>query len=322
MAHLTPQVIDRRYGDDVHERFDILRHPTRLAGGNPAVLFRHGGAASSGDKRFPWPDGNTGNPLATYLYNLTGPGTVPFDFISISTPQARWNSPIDVSAIPGLSGTYAEPRTRPGYFPRSFQALQRAVAYLQTHAASLELSGQFIGYGASYGGQLWMATQAWPPLVVVRSDAQQLLRYEGRQRDSRVLGVINEAGQIDYRNLAGVDQILWTWGDDHFGAYTQAEWDAVPAGMKEATSIMAFLDKGDTRWIPPIFSVYEIRGNHVKPYANPHDDAQLDTLNAALGVAGIPHDGVRINPNDWTDPVLGPQLSAQVYAWMVQLLQP
>jgi hypothetical protein len=319
MADLTPQILDRRWGEDFHERLDILQHSTRLAGGNPCVIFRHGGGASAGDKRYPWVHNNTGNPLATYLNQLSAPGITPFDVISVGTPQASWGSPI---SAPHLGSTFDEPITTSGIFPRSFKSAQRVVAWVKQHAEELGLSGECILYGGSFGAQLWLATQAWPPLVVTRSAAQQLGRYEARRADSRALGIINEAGQIDYRNLEGVDQILWTWGDDIVGAYTQTEWDALPVGMKEAISVMAFLDKGDHRWIPPILSVYEVRGNHVKPYANPHDDSQLDTLHAALGVAGIPNVPMRIAIDQWIDPVLGPQLSQAVYAWMVSLLQP
>lgn len=315
MADLTPQILDRRWGDDFHERLDILQHPIRLPGGNPAVLFRHGGAMQSGDKRFPWTNGNTGNPLATYLNGL-GAGFTPFDFVSLGTPQAAF-SPI---SAPHLPTTFDEPRTIPSYYPDNYKALPRAIAWLREHRAEFGLSGQFIGYGGSAGAHLYLATQCWPPLLRLRSETQRFYKNEALREDSRVLGIINESGQIDYRNILGVDQILWTWGDAHFGAWTQTEWDNVPNEMKASISIMAFLERGDIRWVPPILSVYEIRGGHVHPYSNPHDDAQLDTLHDKLDELGLPNERHRIQVDDWTDATAGPILSQQVYAWMVSLL--
>lgn len=318
MADLTPDVLDLRWGDHTSERLDILRHPIRRSGGNPAIVFRHGGGAEAGDKRQPWLNNAPGNPLASWIYALAGPTVVPFDFISVETPQASFNSP---TVVPHLPSTFDEPRSVPGFFPSSFQAGQRVMAWLATHAEELDLSGDNACYGISYGAHLWLATQAWSPLVVTRTGIQQNARYEGRRRDSRAFALVNEAGQIDYRNLAGVDQILWTWGDAHFGAWTQAEWDAIPAGMKEAVSIMAAFDRGETRWIPPVFSIYEPRGDHVHPYANPHDDAQLTTLHDALDQAGVA-DCVRrpIAIDEWTDPTNGPLLAEAVYSWLVARL--
>lgn len=111
-----------------------------------------------------------------------------------------------------------------------------------------------------------------------------------------------------------------------FGAYTQAEWDALPRGMRQAASIMHYVENGDTKWMPPLLAVSEQIGNGITPYGNfvvpgddVHDSKMVTDLVAAAGRYGASNISGMVLGGGWTDGVAAGVRDANsslVYDWM------
>lgn len=258
MPTLTPTLADQFYGPDAHQRFDLYRHPTRDAGGNPLFIYRHGGGWQSRDKRLISADTDESNTLACALL---GDPDVHFDVMSINTRQARWDTP--VTAAFG----YNEPSTVPAYYPEAWRDMQRAILYAKVASRDLGANPEKVVVGGSSAGAciaLW--TQLVPPMVSGASNessaatggsiqASVNVRQVGsdaRTRyDSKALGVWYHLGLPDFRKQSGTESVNLSSWYSIFGAANATASAALPLAAREAVSAIALMEKGA---VPP--SVY------------------------------------------------------------------
>ena len=145
-----------------------------------------------------------------------------------------------------------------------------------------------------------MNAQLTPPLVGGAGGQTTHLKrlYERDGFDSRVRGVLNDMGQIDCRNLGGVDQLTFQFLQGWMGTRTDVstEWDALDPAIKASISPLAYIQNGDTQYYRPFMQFYtQSNPPHTKPYTNLHDSDQLATMNAALEARGLAYRSVLWN---------------------------
>lgn len=200
MPELNPQIKDLRWGPDQCQKMDILRHPVRDPGGNPWILYRHGGSGNIRDKRLPWLPSGNGNALAYYV-NTIAQG-VHFDFISVETRQARWNTPLTTHTKNDDFGWDSNALGRAVFFPYNWQEVQLAVMAVKARAPELGINpSQGAGMGTSWGADAMLYSQIARPLFSDELSAQIRSRYQlGGGIDSRLRGVVYHEGHPDLRN--------------------------------------------------------------------------------------------------------------------------
>lgn len=327
---LTPTALDLRWSHNVHARVDVLAHPTRLPDGNPAFVFRHGGTGETSDKRAPWISGGPLNLFAAYLQTQTA---VPFDFVSIGSPQGGVLSPVSAAH---LTNTWNEPRSRGVYWPESVAYMQVALQWLKSHAFGGEPVpelGTTLGIhprdlilvGDGFGALLAFLSQAYTARQP-RSSLGPLgpqPRFGPVAADSTVRGLVTLNLPADFRKNGAAERIHYSAFPGLFGTHTSAEWGAVEAGRRASASPLALIQSGALRFLPPVYLANELVGTHVQPYGDPAtgagataaDSDQWTALDAALTAASLAHAGETFTVGAWADEITGPDISARVYTW-------
>lgn len=303
---ITPDNADFRWGPEPYALLDYYRNPTRVGvdathpnGQNPCMLLRHGGGGISGDYResrdnlitgliydafyFPaWLSnhaeagtGTQGNPASGLFWDV-----ISFD----SGQMSHFDSDTGAQTL--------FTRSRSLFFPDAIFDCQRAIATIKSHAITLGFNPhKLIGYGESHGSTLLSLSQLYPPMggagrrSVARAAARRPLTH-----DSTLRGVVMSQAQVDCRNISGTDYLLYSnmtgWAGTNI-ADGGAEWNAVASKTKDSWSIRKFFEAGDLDSYPGFFVGNVVQGNHVKPYANPHDSEQHTELIAAMTAAGL-----------------------------------
>lgn len=222
MAVLVPQIVDRKWGRDWHQRFDYLQHPTRDPGGNPVLLYRHPGGGNSGTKGSVWTVNQGANGFANYLANVrTAAGDTHFDFASIEFAQAR------LDAVEGKGKVLL--------FPEVIVEAQRAVIGFKQQIQALGGDpSRIVVMGECHGAYQWLLACCFmsPSASSTGGLLENRRIYSSRYWDSRVRGVINYAGNpLDLRRR------LQTNVDPGFGIFAGATWTEA---TKKITKIGAF----------------------------------------------------------------------------------
>lgn len=195
MPNLSPHLKDIRWGSDFAQTFDVLRHPVRDPGGNPVLVYRHGGGATLRDKRLPWIASGNGNPLAFYCNNITSPH---FDVISIGTRQAAWDLPMGSSPKNDDFGWQAPKLGRSVFPPHVWDEFKLAIIAIKARAADLGINpNKIIVMGTSFGADTFITLALTPPI-----SGTGISRFNGETRgfDSTVAGVIAHQIAVDLRN--------------------------------------------------------------------------------------------------------------------------
>lgn len=322
MPSLTPQVVDRRWGPSVHHRYDVLQHPVRDHGGNPAIIWRHGSFGGS-DKRVPWIASGAGNALAHYLNQSAR--EVHFDFISVGLRQGAWNNPSDTHPSNASIGWYDEPIDGPTHYPDTFEDMKRAILAIKSAAYDLGINpGRLIVGGDSAGADVAFHSQFTEPWY--RDYAGPVggsSRFrDGDGFDSRVQGILWHRGQPDFRYVTGTStetHVGSVW-QNLFGTFTDAERAALPTHLRDAVSPLAYLERGDTRWAVPLYAMYDSVGVGVttKPYSDAHNSTQFYELRTGFERAGLAHLFSGVIYNGWSDSntVNRDRTSAEVFSWL------
>jgi hypothetical protein len=180
MPALTPTTQDTFYGPSIHQSYDVYRHSVRDVGGNPVIIYRHGGGWAGNDKRDIGVDANASNRLADYLLKRTLPTDTHFDIISIESRQRSFDSS-------GAAFGYAQPNDMPSYFPEAWDDVKLAIVHIKQNAASLGIDPKkVVLLGNSAGATTLWWSQLTAPLIV-----------DGV--DSRALAMMFEKPLVDFR---------------------------------------------------------------------------------------------------------------------------
>ena len=239
MPALTPTTQDTFYGPSIHQSYDVYRHSVRDPGGNPVIIYRHGGGWASNDKRDIGVDANASNRLAAYLLARTAPTDTHFDIISIESRQRSFSSS-------GAAFGYAQPNDMPSYFPEAWDDVKLAIVHIKQNAASLGIDPKkVVLLGNSAGATTLWWSQLTAPLIV-----------DGV--DSRALAMMFEKPLVDFRRDSGNTETYNSASDNFYdyvfgtssgvGAYPGA---TLSTAIRNAASIAWYYETNQLTYAIP-----------------------------------------------------------------------
>lgn len=239
MANLIPTTQDTFYGPSIHQSYDVYRHSVRDPGGNPVIIYRHGGGWWSNDKRDIGVDSpqNASYRLATYLLSRTAPTDTHFDIISIESRQKSFSSS-------GAAFGYAQPNDMPSYFPEAWDDVKLAIVHIKQNAASLGIDPKkVVLLGNSAGATTLWWSQLTAPLVVDGVDSRALaMMFEKPLVDLRI------KGGTGLYSSASVNYYDFAFGTNAgVGAYPTA----LPTATQNAASIAWYYETGQLQYAIP-----------------------------------------------------------------------
>lgn len=319
MANITPTLQDQRWGPERYQVFDYYAHPKRDAGGNPCLIFRHGGGGIGGNYKEIWKGTDPLHTLHLYL-NDSARGTH-FDIVSFESAQRNH---LDSSgAAPSI------PRTKTAYLHDQIIDAKRAVGAIKQWGQGLNNNSgfhlnpnKFIFGGHSHGAVIAGLCTLTPPIAGHGGLDSYFHRiWDAKSYDSTCVGAILSSPQVDVRNLndtyPGTAYIDYTglpgWYSTRANT-SSVEWDNLPRRIKESMSIRHYIDKGQTRFYRPFFVIFEAnKGTHTHPFTEVHDSQQYTDLTASLAAQKLSYSGL-------TYTTMTDVENAQVYAWMANLV--
>jgi len=239
MANLIPTTQDTFYGPSIHQSYDVYRHSVRDPGGNPVIIYRHGGGWWSNDKRDIGVDSpqNASYRLATYLLSRTAPTDTHFDIISIESRQKSFSSS-------GATFGYAQPNDMPSYFPEAWDDVKLAIVHIKQNAASLGIDPKkVVLLGNSAGATTLWWSQLTAPLIVDGVDSRALaMMFEKPLVDLRI------KGGTGLYSSASVNYYDFAFGTNAgVGAYPTT----LPTATQNAASIAWYYETGQLQYAIP-----------------------------------------------------------------------
>lgn len=188
------------YGPHPDHRLNYYRNATRLAGGNPVYFFMHGGALIGYEKTDQVVNGRVSTWIIRFL--LTPGiwdvyGDVPFDVVSIGTPQWGWG----LSEAPDYEEQLDDPAITHGTGVQSFAPyglqfpddVQRAWQWVFANAAELGCDpARAVAGGYSYGGFASMVAA----LRESRPWDTTGATCDGAMHEAKVSMILNYSGEI------------------------------------------------------------------------------------------------------------------------------
>lgn len=200
MPTLFPTIPTLRWGPSATQVAAILRHPIRDPGGNPWLLYRHGGGAIIRDYRLPFIANANGNSIFHHLSAMrSGVSDLHFDCISVDTRQTRWDTPIDQHEQNDKYRWVDNPIERGISFPHNLDEMKLCILALKSRAVELGIHPERgITMGTSYGS----LAAVWPNMTEpLRTDDLPISmqhRYGLRSGfESRTCGTIMHQGLVD-----------------------------------------------------------------------------------------------------------------------------
>lgn len=215
--YVNPASLTKRnlqYGPYDMQRLNVYSNVTRLPGGNPVLVFAHGGAWTGLDKTATIEGDRVVRWLWAYLLDSTNypTSTVPFDIVSIEYRCQGHKLSAATMVIGGVSqNTPYEPiieGVNPGYGPGTgtisgpwfnttqIDDIQRAIQWCKDNADRFGFDpARFIGAGFS-AGSAGMLAAAFSPSRHFTTREQSRRRWDTFS-SSYLSGVINISGEID-----------------------------------------------------------------------------------------------------------------------------
>lgn len=335
MASTAPTLSNQRWGPEGWQLFNYWAHPIRDGGGNPLLIWRHGGGGVIGNYTTVTMDTSyAAEGYIAYLlwYLNQSARDMHFDIVSIQTSQQVYTVPISTIR-----------RTKRQHMLENIQDHKRGIAAIkawgQGHYGQTTYKinpYKVITGGHSFGGTLTALSMITPPTVYPTSNSiGSIRRYEPNQFDSTSLGVIFFSSQVDFRNrslpsVGGPDTVKdyldYTAVGGIFGTRvddTHAEWDLIPAQMKESVSLLAYIQKGHTQFYKPMYVLYQNYAGFAGTYplTENHDIRMQEDLCQALQAKGLPF--AKDVVQDQTSPP-GPMTEDKapaIYDWMCRLVR-
>lgn len=357
MAVPTQTLINQRWGPERWQLFDYFAHPIRDPGGNPCLIWRHGGGGWAGNYKL-WP--NSGFEISEGLpdYLLNEPGLDQhFDVVTIQTcEQTMTNSA-------GTSFPAEIPRTTRHNMWDNVMDHKRAICAIKAWGTG---AGGFtngvytyrinpdkiISGGQSFGGTVTALSMITPPITYDTKWGMSSVReFDAGNYDSTVLGVIYFSSQVDFRrralpqaggavafqNYLRSDTVQGIWGtqinDPDTGSNIYAggsEWSSkVPNNFKDAVSLLYYIERGYTDFYVPMYTLYyENDPSHLGQYplTSNHDRRMRDDLNAALTAKQLPFStgltkSIANGGGPLTDWQIARPDAISLYGWMNRLVR-
>lgn len=210
-----------RYGPHVMQRLNIYKSPVQNQGGNPVIVFMHGGGWSSNDKtRTMENSGNPQKPLFSFLMDPKwtsggpdGPATSAYvldkgvDIVSIEWRQFAYtqfgfgnsntrSSIYEEQGVPLLDGaSTGNVATTHSTYPTMFEDPQIAVQWVKDNAGKYGFDAEKVFlWGTSAGGNGALVAGLRPSR---KYKPKHMINHKyDRASDSDVLGILNWYGQI------------------------------------------------------------------------------------------------------------------------------
>lgn len=152
------------YGSELHHTVNYYPNPTRITGGNPWILFAHGGGMGSGDKTSLVEGVNRIHIVAAYFLDSVNYGTsAAFDFFSLEYNCHAHLGTVLNAYEDTLEGTATGtgPVSYPGYARSWVDDMQRCVQWIKDHIAGIDPSKGVL-FGDSAGGVMAVAAGIGP----------------------------------------------------------------------------------------------------------------------------------------------------------------
>lgn len=333
MAAITPTKTGVRWGPERWHLYDYWAHPTRDVGGNPVLIWRHGGSATTGHYQESWLGlDSSGAPYLPwnlffeYLHSTSR--DVHFDIISMESGQRGFSQ-----SVSPFGTTLNIKATKRMYVPEGIQDFNRGVASIKSQGmtgvnydTNYKLNPNlFITGGNSYGATVAGLASLVDPLTIGGSLQTPITSLAERASlDSKVLGVLYFRGQMDVRSIGGTEYQLYSGMHGYYGTYynSATEWQALSNDIKASMSYRAYIQNGDVQNYVPMYVLYIELGNHVLPLTDAHDSRQYSDLIAALTKANLPYasslitSAVAGDNSAWTT-----RHTVKVYSWMADLVR-
>ena len=323
MVLVVPTEADVRWGRQPHAFFDYYRNSFSFSGDkNPCLFVRHAGGGVGASYQFYRSISATGRVPGFFRWLIEFDHPVRFDYCCFESGQYSYDNLV-------------LPRCDEMIFPEAVVDCQRAIAEMKHMHDKFSLThGGFdpdrcVGFGDSHGATLMGLAGVYPPLRGSGGDSTtQRGVYRGGTHDSTLRGMIYHIGQVDIRHgtdVAPVDDYLQYFNmAGWFGTRDDAsgEFDNLSTQIKNASSLRAFVQNGDTRFYKPMYTLYQELGAHTYPLANSHDSQQRTDLNNALTAAGLPYQTRLYQSGDFdaTYPFTGPVDPSSAVGQMYQSL--
>lgn len=342
-----------RYGPTIQHRLNFYKNPVQLAGGNPLLVYFHGGGWMTNEKTSTIEGSELQHLLWAYLLDSSTYGTdgVPWDIASVEwrrqnatnvSPPAL-NTPYEATSEGTNPGT--GPTSAHWYFPTWVDDEQRAIQWLKGQADRFLIDPEkVVAWGSSSGGHLALLGALSPSRRFLPADMASRL-YDATA-SSRVRGVLNWFSPINFSPWYLNYQLLApAFGlTENSAAQQRADMERlllVPdsTGAFPVTCEVTPLCKS-------VSPVYRIRADHaenralrirsqyanydtttvpvtgystIPPYnATAHDVAQLADLEAECVAVGMPHSNGYVDATLYSGDIQQAWEStlADTYAWL------
>jgi len=342
-----------RYGPSIHHRLNVYLNENRLPGGNPVLVYTHGGGWSTNEKTSTVEGSELQRLLWAYLLGSDTYGTdeVPFDVVSVEWRRANQtnispgalNTPYEATAEGTNPGT--GPTSAPWFFPTWVDDQQRAIQFVKANAGRFGFDPlKIVAWGSSSGAHLALLGGLSPSRRFLPADMASRL-YDATW-NSRVRGVLNWYGPINFspwylhfkllapafglvensdtNQRADMERLLLV--PDSSGAYPSTV-DVTPLckSVSPVYRIRAAWPENAAVRIRSQYATYDtttVPGSTystIPPYvATGHDYAQLADLAAECTAVGVPHSSGLVDASLFGGDV---QLAwestlADTYAWL------
>jgi|GEM_PF-5466634 len=327
MTTVTPTYSAVQWGPLPHQLFDYYANPTRITGGNPLLILRHSSWSSNNYQAYR--DSSNTNLFYFYRWLLANQGSQESAAHAASSPAECW----DVCCVETgqqKHGNTVTPRSIAMYAMDAVRDYQAAICAIRGAYRTYSFNpDRVVVGGESAGAAMGAISQLAPPRLGGGGGGTYIDSiYSANSFSSVCRGIFNCEGPVDIRNSNNDNPPT---GTDYFhysriGPWTgtsivsATEWNAIPARVKDALSMLAYFERGDLANYSNMLAIYARRGNGVKPLGNagvsgsdPHDSIQLTDLARAAVTASMPLTARLIDASDYTNDLYP---SAPSTAWL------
>lgn len=276
MAYSDTPTISGSYGPYTQNKFDLYRHPDgALPGGNPILMWIHGGGWSGGNHREVQSTAaaNQGQTLANY-FGTTGRAPR-FDLMSI---EYRCGN----TTIPGTPATGLHFQ-RAWYGLSYLKDIQQAIQFVNAKGSSLGCRNSCVVAGYSAGGTGIMHNAFRPrPRCTSRGIAPGFWRFDVTSEPAAAIP-ISSVIDVGYDGPSAFVAPAFTYNlVCHPNSTAGAE--ASDKDFATALSPRRLIRPVST----PVHCWYQATGPQTRPYANPHAQEQAAEMMALM--RGLSHD--------------------------------
>lgn len=294
-------VTAQSWGAQPWEKFDVYPHATRDPTGNPVIVYRHPGGGIGGYYNDVWTTNRAPAWFFKYLHTTTSLG-LHFDVISVETAQRS----IDTLA----TGRKTFVLGHANDFQRAVSALKQIGRIGFSGGTYKSDPRRYVGWGESHGANVEALSQVMPRIFAPPIWGE---KSSFSTSDPALNAIVYHIGQPDVRDGVSLYSNMVGWQGTNLAAATQ--WNALPVALKQAMSLQWYVEQGNG---VPLYIMYAVLGDHIKPYTNVHDSQQGTDLAAAMATARLTYAlNIYSSESNWLDdtPTAVANYSA-LYTWL------